>query len=140
VEFVGFGLFFLIWGSLMLASFGGIILAVSALVSISRQNPEAFGPWWDNTKSAWMIGIAVSFALPFGTLITGVYWFWKGKEPIRTTGLALRPFWVGPPKPMPMWPPYGGYPPYGHVPPPQQPYAPEPPPPPSNPEGPHLPQ
>ena len=117
MEFVGFGVFFLIWGALFFGSFAGLICAVAALISVSQTDDAAFGPWWDNVKTQWLLGIAVSFIVPFGSLVTGVYWFWKGRPPIRTTGVALRPFWAGPPKPMPQWPP-AGY---------QQPYMPAPP-------------
>jgi hypothetical protein len=134
MEFVGFGLFFAVWVVFFLASVGGVICAVAALVSISRMDAGAFGPWWDNTKTTWLVGIAVSFAIPFGSLVTGLYWFSKGRATLPTSGVALRPFWAGPPKPMPQWPPAGGYPP----PPPQTPLQPPPPQPP-HPEQPNPP-
>lgn len=111
---VGIGVFFAVWSLMALASVGGMICAVAALISVGRTDANAFGPWWDNTKNAWLLGLAVSFAIPMGTLIGGVYWFWKGRPPIATTGQALRPFWIGPPKPAP-------YPTYGY---PQGPYQP----------------
>jgi hypothetical protein len=103
--------------------FGGMFLLVvvmygsgiAALISIARKPAEAFGPWWDNTKQSWIIGIAVSFFVPFGPLIAGIMWFTGGKGPLRR-GMpqAGRPFWSGPPKPPP---------PYGY---PQPPYNPPP--------------
>jgi hypothetical protein len=114
VEYVGFGALFAVWAVVMATSIGGMICAIAALVSISRMHPDAFGPWWDNTKTTWMVGLAVSFLVPFGAVVVGVYWFWKGKEPLPATGMVARPFWAGPPKPMPMpmYPP-GSYPPPG---------------------------
>ncbi len=110
--------FILIWGTFMLAMLGGIVVAVSALVSAGRIPAEAFGPWWDNTKTAWLAGIAVSFMVPFGTLISGFYWFTGGRSAYRKTGLVSRPFWIGPPKPPPSPPPTQPYPTYPPPPPP----------------------
>jgi len=96
-----FGLFFAVWATLMLATVGGLIVGISALVSVLRLPPEAFGPWWDNTKSAWLLGIAVSFVIPFGLLVTGWIWFRSGKRTLVATGVAGRPFWIGPSRPPP---------------------------------------
>jgi hypothetical protein len=112
MELMGLGLFFVVWLVLFVGSFAGIVFGVAALISISQLDATAFGPWWDNTKTPWLLGIAVSFVIPFGSLVTGIYWFWMGRPPLRTTGVVLRPFWVGPPKPMPPWPPQHGYPPH----------------------------
>jgi hypothetical protein len=98
---IGFGLFLAVWATLMLVAVGGLIVGVSALVSVARLPAEAFGPWWDNTKSAWLLGIAVSFVLPFGTLVAGALWFGSGKRTLLQTGTAGRPFWTGPPRPPP---------------------------------------
>lgn len=122
MESFGFGVFLLIWLTLVVGSLGGMVCAAAALISISRTNADAFGPWWDNTKTPWLLGIAVGFVIPFGTLITGVYWFWKGRAPLATTGLVERPFWIGPPKPPPLQSPWG-YPPQAPYPP--QPYPPQ---------------
>lgn len=143
MEFLGVGAFLLVWSLLMIGSFGGMICAVAALISISRTDVDAFGPWWDNIKTPWLLGVAVGFVVPFGALIAGVYWFWKGRAPLATTGLVARPFWVGPPKPAPwgypMYPPQP-YPPqpYGSAPAPHPPEGdpPPPPPPPAAPPGP----
>jgi hypothetical protein len=118
----GFGIIFvfilLLW-IVALASFG---VGIAALVSIARTPAEAFGPWWDNTRQLWLTGIAISFLIPFGHIITGIMWFSGGREPLRRgLGYAGRPFWAGPPKPPPMmappgWPGYG--PPPGPAPPP----------------------
>jgi hypothetical protein len=134
VEYVGFGALFVVWAIVMAASIGGMICAIAALVSISQLHADAFGPWWDNTKTTWMVGLAVSFLVPFGAVVAGVYWFWKGKEPLSATGMVARPFWAGPPKPMPVWPPPGSYPypppgahpPAGAYPPPYPPAPPDP--------------
>jgi hypothetical protein len=90
-------LFVVVWIAFAVAMVGGLIAAVSALVSAARLPAEAFGPWWDNTKSAWIIGIVV----PFGTLVAGVLWFRTGKHELVANGVVGRPFWVGPAKPPP---------------------------------------
>jgi hypothetical protein len=105
VEVVGIGLFLVVWATLFFGSMGGIILGVAALISAARTPSETFGPWWDNTKSIWLLGIAVSFLVPFGSLVGGSYWFWTGRKGLRSTGMVPRPFWTGPPKPQPPYPP-----------------------------------
>jgi hypothetical protein len=92
----GFGVFLLFWLVLAALGFGGFITGIVALIDIAQTPTERFGPWWDNTRQIWIIGIAVSFALPLGPLIAGI---------VRSTGIAGRPFWAGPPKPPPPWGP-----------------------------------
>ena len=105
----GFGAFVLVWLAFALAAAGGFILGIVALIDIARTPIERFGPWWDNTRQAWLVGLAVSFALPFGPMIGGIVWFSSGRRGLRTTGVAGRPFWGGAPKPPPpAWPPYWG--------------------------------
>lgn len=112
-----FGGFMLLWLVMMVASIGGLALGVAALISAARLPDVAFGPWWDNTKSTWLLGIGVSYLIPFGFLVTAIYWFRTGKRSLHETGVVARPFWAGPPKPMPMapsyLPPYAGPPVYG---------------------------
>jgi hypothetical protein len=103
----GFGIFFVIILLLWLAALASFALGVAALVSVSKLPAEAFGPWWDNTKQTWLVGIAVSFFIPFGHLITGIMWFTSGRDPLRTGGIAGRPFWAGVPRPQPPLPPPG---------------------------------
>jgi hypothetical protein len=123
-----FGLFFLFFAVLWLASVGGVILAIVALISVAKTPSQAFGPWWDNTKQAWLIGIAVGFVVPFGALVAGFVWFSSGRAPLRAgRGYAARPFWAGPPKPPPaIWPGYppppGAYPTAPYPPAPAAPY------------------
>jgi hypothetical protein len=92
-------------------------LGIAALISVARTPDEFFGPWWDSTKQTWILGIAVSFFVPLGSLISGIMWFTNGKGPLRHgSHTAGRPFWTGPPKPPPyMYPPYM-YPPYMYPP------------------------
>lgn len=104
-------LFVTLWCVMFFGTFAAIGVGIAAAVSVAKLPAEAFGPWWDNTKTPWLLGIAISYLVPFGTLITGVYWFRTGKRGLRETGVAARPFWVGPPKPPPMYPPYQPYPP-----------------------------
>ena len=97
-----FSIFFgLVWLGFMLLAFGGVAIAIAAIVSAARLPDEAFGPWWDNTKTTWLIGIAVGFVLPCGALVSGVYWFATGRRSLSRTGVVARPFWAGPPKPPP---------------------------------------
>lgn len=97
---------FLLFGSgLLIALLGGYVAGIAALVDVARTPSGAFGPWWDNTKSAWAIGIAVAFSLPFGPLVVAILWFGGGRRPLRWGRHAGRPFWVGPPRPYP--PPVG---------------------------------
>ena len=121
--------FFVVIGIIWLVGIASFVLGIAALISVARQPLEAFGPWWDNTRSSWLIGIAVSFVLPFGTLVTGIAWFRSGAVPLRRRqGPAVRPFWAGPAKPYPPYPPYAppaGYPPPGS---PPAPYSSPPPP------------
>jgi hypothetical protein len=116
-------------------------IGIAALISVARTPDEHFGPWWDSTKQTWILGIAVSFFVPLGSLISGIMWFTNGKGPLRHgSHTAGRPFWTGPPKPPPYMylpPPY--QPPGPPFPPPGPPYQPpdpppyQPPDPPSNP-------
>ena len=101
-----------------LAAFGGLILGIAALISVARMPTEAFGPWWDNTRQTWLIGIAVGFVIPFGTLIAGIMWFTSGRAPLREGSRLRRPAVLGraaqagpPLPPPPGWPGYGPTPP-----------------------------
>jgi hypothetical protein len=111
------GLFWLI-ALLWLAALATYAVGIAALVSIARLPTEAFGPWWDNTRTTWIIGIVISFILPFGPLVTGIMWFANGAVPLRHgQPQAGRPFWAGPVKPYPPYMPPPGYqPPYGQPP------------------------
>ena len=106
VMFSGFGAFMTLWFVFMLVGFGGFLLGIAALIDVARTPVERFGPWWDNTRQAWLVGIAVSFVVPFGAIVAGIIWFATGRSGMRTTGVAGRPFWAGAPKPPPPpWPP-----------------------------------
>ena len=95
--------FFLVWAFVMLLGFGGMALAIGAIVSASKLPAEAFGPWWDNLKTTWIVGIAVGFLLPCGAVAAGGYWFFSGRPAYQRTGVVGRPFWAGPPKPPPVY-------------------------------------
>ena len=101
-----FALFFVFWLMLMLVGIGGFVAGIAALINVASMPFEAFGPWWDNTRQMWIVGIAVSFLVPAGPLITGVMWFTSGRRGLREHGIAGRPFWAGAPRPQPpAWPP-----------------------------------
>jgi hypothetical protein len=113
----GFGIFAVFLFLIPLLALSSIGLGVAALVSISRTPIEAFGPWWDNTRQTWLVGVAVSFVIPLGNVIAGIVWFSSGRAPLRNgQGYVARPFWSGPPKPPP--PPGWVPPPPGWGPPP----------------------
>jgi hypothetical protein len=104
-----FGAFALIWLLLL----GSYLLALAAIISVATTPAEAFGPWWDNTRQTWLIGIVVSFLIPFGHIITAIMWFTTGRRPLHYGQYVGRPFWAGPPRPEPP-----RYPPYPPTPPP----------------------
>jgi hypothetical protein len=103
--FVGAGAFFALFTLIMIAAFAGLVMGVIALISVATTPAERFGPWWDNTKQIWIIGIAVGYVIPFGTIIAAIAWFTGGRRGLATTGTAGRPFWSGPAKPAPIAPP-----------------------------------
>jgi hypothetical protein len=110
------GTFAVVWLLLL----GSYLVGIAAIINVATTPVEAFGPWWDNLRQSWLIGIVVSFLVPFGHLVTGIMWFTSGRQPLRDgRGYVGRPFWAGPPRPPPGW---SGYPP--------PPYQPPPPPPP----------
>ena len=92
------------WLALMLATFGGLAVGIAALISAVRLPAEAFGPWWDNTRTLWIVGLLAGYVVPFGMLIVGIYWFTTGRRAYQETGMVARPFWAGPPKPAPSGP------------------------------------
>jgi hypothetical protein len=98
------GIFALLWLGFVLLGVGGYALGIAALISIARAPVEAFGPWWDNTRQAWVLGVALSFLVPLGPIIAGLLWFTTGKNALRYGPFFGRPFWAGAPKPVP--PPY----------------------------------
>ena len=102
-----FALFFVFWLVLMVVGLGGLAVGIAALINVGSTPIEAFGPWWDNTRQMWIVGIAVSFLVPLGPLIAGILWFTSGRRELRDHGIAGRPFWAGAPRPQPPWPPAG---------------------------------
>jgi hypothetical protein len=107
----GVGVFFLFFGFVMLTVVGGLVIGVAAVISVATTPSERFGPWWDNTKQMWLIGLVVGYLIPFGTIIAGITWFVGGRRGLSLTGTAGRPFWAGPPKPAPIAGPSGYAPP-----------------------------
>ncbi|HEU0129756.1 MAG TPA: hypothetical protein VFQ85_02045 [Mycobacteriales bacterium] len=103
----GFGGFLLIWMALMVFGIGTFIVAVCALVDVVRAPDAAFGPPWDNTKTAWTIGFALAFVLPAGAIVSAVLWWTQVRPALRAGRLVPRPFWA--PRPAyPYVPPAGG--------------------------------
>ena len=79
----GFGLFMLFWLGFFAVSLGGLIVGIVALIDVAQTPVDRFGPWWDNTRQTWIIGIAVSFVVPAGPLIAGILWFSGGRRGVR---------------------------------------------------------
>jgi hypothetical protein len=119
-----FGLFMLFWLVLMALSLGGFLVGLVAFIDVAQTPVDRFGPWWDNTRQAWIIGIAVSVLIPAGPLVAGILWFGGGRRGLRTFGVAGRPFWAGAPRPTPPW---GATPPGSAPPPPPPGWGPQPP-------------
>jgi hypothetical protein len=90
---------------------------IYALVDVGRAPDEAFGPPWDNGKSAWTLGLALAFVVPGGTIVAPILWWTQGRAALRRGQRVPRPFWS--PGPRPPAPPGYGPPPIGQ--PPQQP-------------------
>jgi hypothetical protein len=116
---IGVVAFFLFFGLAMLVTVGGLVVGVAAIISIATTPSERFGPWWDNTKQTWILGLVIGYLVPFGTIVGGIAWFTGGRRGLGSTGTAGRPFWAGPHKPAPIGPPsgYGPPPPSGPPPP-----------------------
>jgi hypothetical protein len=94
-----FGFAFVLFFALGLAP---VVIGIAALIGVGTTPADAFGPWWDNTRQSWLIGIAVSFLVPFGPLVSGLFWFTTGRAPLRAGARqAGRPPWSGPPRPAP---------------------------------------
>jgi hypothetical protein len=103
-------LFFLFFGFIMLTAIGSLVIGVAAIISVATTPAEAFGPWWDNTKQTWILGLVLGYLIPFGTIVGGIAWFAGGRRGVAH-GVAGRPFWAGPPKPGPIAGPPGYAPP-----------------------------
>jgi hypothetical protein len=103
-------LFFLFFGFIMLTAVGGLLIGVAAIISVATTPAEAFGPWWDNTKQIWILGLVLGYLIPFGTIVAGIAWFTGGRRGLAH-GVAGRPFWSGPPRPAPIAGPPGYAPP-----------------------------
>lgn len=134
-----FASFFVI---VLVFAFVPIGIWIWALVEAMRAPEPAFGPPWDNTKNAWILGMVIGLFIPAGAIVTTVLWWVQGHKPLRAGAAVQRPFWApGPryyPPPPPAWqqgqpgwqpgpgqqpgPPYPG--------PPQGPQGPQPPQPP----------
>lgn len=104
-----FGVFFLF---VMLLTVVPIVFWVIALVEASKAPEQAFGPPWDNSKQAWLLGLALSAVIPFAMIVTPILWWTQVRPALRAGAIVPRPFWSSRPA----------------YPPPQQQYPPVPPP------------
>jgi hypothetical protein len=102
------GGFFAIWFLFMFALvFVPIGFTIYALIDVNRAPDAAFGPPWDNGKSAWTLGLALAFVVPFGTIVGPILWWSQGRSALRERRQVPRPFW----SPRPSVPyPYQGQP------------------------------
>jgi hypothetical protein len=114
----GLGAFVVIWiAFVMTVAVLPMAFTIFALIDVSRAPDAAFGPPWDNGKSAWLLGLALAFVVPCGTVVGPVLWFTQGRKPLREGRPVPRPFWSRPSVPYP----YQGQPPAPwHGQPPQQ--------------------
>lgn len=92
-------MFFLVMLALVLVPLGFLIYS---LVEVARAPEQAFGPPWDNGRNAWLLGLAVAFAIPAGTIVGPILWWMQGHKALRAGQLVPKPFWA---------PSRGGYPP-----------------------------
>jgi hypothetical protein len=147
-EFVfGSGLIVLFWlfiALFVLAVLGVLALHVWAIIDVARTPDPVFGPPWDNTKSAWLAGLAIAFLItfmfPISSVVAVVLWWSQVRGPLQRGQPPQRPFWsstpaYGPPGPYSYPPAPPGYGP--PLPTPAPPASPQPPPaaPASEPEG-----
>ena len=102
--FMVFPFFFFVFVMLLaVAQLVAIGLTIWALVEAARTPEPAFGPPWDNGKSAWTLGLALSFVIPFAVLVTPILWWTQGHRALRARAQIPRPFWS--PRPA-YWHPY----------------------------------
>jgi hypothetical protein len=99
-----FALFFLAMMALVLVPLG---FHIYSLVEVSRTPEQAFGPPWDNGKNAWLIGLAVAFAIPAGTIVAPILWWTQGHKAVGERRLVPKPFWA---PARTSYPPAQGYP------------------------------
>ncbi|HWL37796.1 MAG TPA: hypothetical protein VNQ77_16535 [Frankiaceae bacterium] len=99
-----FAMFFLAIMALVLVPLGFLVYS---LVEVARAPEQAFGPPWDNGKNAWLIGLAVAFAIPAGTIVGPILWWTQGHKALRARQLVPKPFWA---PARTYYPPAQGYP------------------------------
>jgi hypothetical protein len=109
---------------IMALTFVPLVFCIYALVEAVRAPEQAYGPPWDNSKNAWVLGLALSFVIPFGTIVGPILWWMNGHKALRARTVVPRPFWAPAPRYYPP-PPGAQMPPPGPVPP--QPYGQQPP-------------
>ena len=102
-----FGLFFAV---VLLLAVVPMVFWLIALIEVARAPEPAFGPPWDNSKNAWLVGMAVASIIPAGMIVAPILWWSQGRTPLRTGASVPRPFWAGrpayPPQPYPPQPTY----------------------------------
>jgi hypothetical protein len=119
-----FGGFFAFWFFLVFA----LILiplgfTVWALIDVVRAPDAAFGPPWDNAKGMWILGMALGFVVPMGTVVAPILWWTQVRPALRAGQPVPRPFWAPRPSYPPQYP--APYPPQAYPQPPQVPLPPD---------------
>jgi hypothetical protein len=88
------GGFFILWiafiVSLVLVP---LAFTIFSLVEVGKAPDEAFGPPWDNGKNAWILGLALAFVIPAGTIVGPILWWSLGHRALREGRPVPRPFW-----------------------------------------------
>jgi hypothetical protein len=106
-----FGTFMLVFfGILMLLVVVPLVIHIWAMVDVSQGRNEEFGPPWDNSKQAWLMGLAIGFFVPFGHIVAPILWWVQVRGPRKRGEQAGRPFWM---QARPMPPGMYGQPGYG---------------------------
>jgi len=97
--FILFGTFLVfVIGTVVFFVFVPLVVHIWAIVDVSNARDEVFGPPWDNSKQAWLTGLAVAFMIPFGHLVAPILWWTQVRGPRKRGAPVGRPFWMtGPP-------------------------------------------
>jgi hypothetical protein len=99
----------LVWLALMAGALAIFVMHIVALVDVSKMQGWQFVWPGEPVKSSWLLGLALGFVIPLGSLVTTILWWQKVRAPRRQGLPADRPFWMSaplpPPGPPPMPPP-----------------------------------
>ena len=86
--------FFLLWMALVVVAAGQLVMHIVAIIDVAKMQWWQFVPPGEPVKSSWLLGLGISFVIPFGGLITTIMWWRQVRTPKRAGQLAERPFWM----------------------------------------------